>query len=89
MTYLTYASPLPPVPPLRRIDAAAASQPASGDCAWEQMRELAQRLAAREPLLRPMLDELILPHDSPAGLLAAVLASAWRARPSARLMRLL
>ena len=47
MTYLTYASPLPPVPPLRRIDGAAASPPASGDCAWEHMRELAQRLAAR------------------------------------------
>ncbi|TNC79135.1 serine O-acetyltransferase [Janthinobacterium lividum] len=44
------------------------------------MRGLAQRLAAREPLLRPMLDELILPHDSPAGLLAAVLAQRLGAR---------
>ena len=80
MTYLTYASPLPPAPPLRRIDAAAASQPAGVDCAWEQVREQAQRLAAHEPLLRPMLDELILPHDSAAALLAAVLAQRLGAR---------
>lgn len=80
MTYLTYASPLPPAPPLRRIDAAAASQSDGIASVWTQVRGMAQRLAAREPLLRPMLDELILPHDSPAGLLAAVLAQRLGAR---------
>lgn len=79
MTSLTFASLQPPAPPPRRIEAAASHRPAL-DGIWGQVCEAAARLAAREPLLRPALDELILSRASAAALIAAVLARRLGAR---------
>ena len=41
---------------------------------WDEIGVSASQLAAREPLLRRMLDDIVLRHDSPARMLAAMLA---------------
>jgi serine O-acetyltransferase len=62
------------------IDVPAAGVAANIENLWQDVRATAALLAAREPLLRHMLDELICAPATPAALVAAVLARRLGAR---------
>jgi serine O-acetyltransferase len=57
-----------------RAPAAAPAQNVDADRIWQQLRETAADVAAREPLLRQRMQALLAPDLTPAAMLATVLA---------------